>query len=237
MWRFIILVRRAENCTVDQFKAAWLDVVAPQVVARAGEAGPVARASINMPPPQVDPRISAMVPQLSDGMVELWFDQLQMAHATLAKLADGEFVGAREVIDQGRSLSWLAQVRPVKPDEGTTVTFTSGGEVKDSSGLDEARRYWGEEHPRVARTAPEVWGLLSKYTQFHGEAPVEMPGFFAPPRFVPMCADMGFAKQDDFVQMYTCEQYRTIGRPDEKKFSVPAHAYSFLTGERRLAAG
>jgi hypothetical protein len=57
----------------------------------------------------------------------------------------------------------------------------------------------------------------------------EIPDWLARGRFVPMCAEMGFVEQQDFVRNYSCEQYRTIVRPDEEKFSRPGEMLAFVS--------
>jgi hypothetical protein len=48
-----------------------------------------------------------------------------------------------------------------------------------------------------------------------------------------MAADVGFESAEDFVTAYSHEQYRSIVRPDEMKFSKPGDMFAFATMDQR----
>jgi hypothetical protein len=65
------------------------------------------------------------------------------------------------------------------------------------------------------------------YSQIHGR---RVPGL---PLYRPMAADVGFESAEDFVTAYSHEQYRSIVRPDEMKFSKPEDMFAFATMDQR----
>jgi hypothetical protein len=69
--------------------------------------------------------------------------------------------------------------------------------------------------------------------QFHGRetSGLDIGTSLAIARFVPMCADMGFAQQQDFLTTYTNDEYLRIVRPDEEKFSRPGEMLAFVGEE------
>ena len=140
-------------------------------------------------------------------------------------------------IDTPRSVVWLAQAFPIKPEAGRSrVKFLAGGDAAEGWAIEDAQAYWRDVHPIVARTAPSVWEPLTRYVQFHGSA---VPAGAAKSvlgmwRRVPMCAEMGFADERDFIANYSNDQYHAIVRPDEERFSRPGEALAFVSGEERI---
>lgn len=239
MWRQAVLVVRDPGCAPDAFRAGWLDRLGP-AVATAGRGRPgLRRLLASLPPEAVDPAVAAVFPPMFDGLLELWFDAPGDAVDALGALSgDAGLRGLAEgLVEAGRGVAWLARAVAVKPGDGAVgAKFLAGGDVAEGMTLEAAHRYWAEEHPRVARTAPEVWDRLASYTQFHGTpAPVpSLRGWLARERFVPMCSDMGFARQSDFIALYTSAQYRTIVRPDEERFSRPGEMLAFIGGRETV---
>src|SRR3546814_4597975 len=103
---------------------------------------------------------------------------------------------------------------------GTGIKFLAGGDVAEGWTVEDAQRYWHDKHPVLARTVPEMWERLTRYTQFHGHkvSGLELGNWLAVARFVPMCSDMGLETQQSFIDAYTSEPYLRIIRPAEEKF-------------------
>jgi hypothetical protein len=197
------------------------------------------RLVIDRSPASLDPEVAGLFPPLFDALLEFWFDDAENAAAVMAKLDRDSAVrdAAEAVVDAERSVLWLAQVFPIKCEEGRSrVKFLAGGDAAEGWSIEGAQRYWREVHPAVARTAPTVWEPLTRYVQFHG-SPVP-DGVGASPlgrwRRVPMCAEMGFADERDFVTNYSNAEYLSIVRPDEEKFSRPGEMLAFVSGEERV---
>jgi hypothetical protein len=76
---------------------------------------------------------------------------------------------ADAIVDRARSVTWLAEVFPIKPERGLSrVKFLAGGDAAEGWDVVDAQAYWRDVHPVVARTAPSVWEPLTRYVQFHG---------------------------------------------------------------------
>src|SRR3546814_5371543 len=104
---------------------------------------------------------------------------------------------------------------------------------------EDAQRYWHDKHPVLARTVPEMWERLTRYTQFHVHkvSGLELGNWLAVARFVPMCSDMGLETQQSFIDANKSESYLRIIRQDEEKFSRPGTMLAFVSGEERELIG
>lgn len=199
------------------------------------------RMVVDRAPDGLSPEAARLFPPLFDAMIEFWFEDADDAGAVMAGIAGDLAVrsAAEAAIDDERSILWLAQAFPIKREEGRSrVKFLAGGDAAEGWNVGEAQRYWRDVHPDVARKAPTVWEPLTRYVQFHGR---DIPaGASATPlgrwRQVPMCAEMGFADDRDFVANYSSEEYRRVVRPDEEKFSRPGEMLAFVSGEERVVA-
>lgn len=238
MWRVAILVRKLTDIPMEKFESRWRGAIAPAIADAAARAGSVARVVLNIPPAHLGDDLRSVFPPAYDGLLELWFATPEGAEATMRAIADDGTAAklARPVIDAERSVTWLALAFPTKPEDGSTVKFLAGGEVAEGVELEEAQAYWRDVHPVVAQTAPQVWEPLTRYTQFHGKPDHVLASidWLAKGRFVPLCSDMGFARTDDFLGVYSSEQYSRIVRPDEEKFSRPGEMLSYISGEERV---
>jgi len=199
----------------------------------------LARLVVDRSPISLAPEVAELFPPLFDALIQFWFDGSEGAAAVMARLDGDPAVrdAAEIVIDRERSLLWLAQVFPIKREEGRSrVKFLAGGDAAEGWSMEKAQRYWRDVHPVVARTAPTVWEPLTRYVQFHGVAVPAGVGTSSLGRWrlVPMCAEMGFADARDFVAAYSNEEYRSIVRPDEEKFSRPGEMLAFVSGEERV---
>jgi len=197
------------------------------------------RVVVDRQPDQLSPEVAGLFPPLFDAMIEFWFEDADGAGAVTAHIAGDPVVqsAAEALVDSERSILWLAQVFPIKREEGRSrVKFLAGGDAAEGWDVGEAQRYWRDVHPAVARTAPTVWEPLTRYVQFHGSGiPVGAgPTPLGRWRQVPMCAEMGFADVRDFIASYSSEEYRTVVRPDEEKFSRPGEMLAFVSGEERV---
>lgn len=243
MWRATVLLKKSGGVSLQAFQQQWLDRIAPAIASAAAVDGLAVKAIVNVAPATISDALRSVFPPAFDGLLELWFGALSSAVAGLELLRNNVSLRdlAKPVIDGAGGVVWLAQAFPIKPESGTAVKFLAGGDVAEGVPLDEAQAYYRDQHPRVARTAPDVWGPLTRYTQFHGQPSPVAPTieWLATGRFVPMCSDMGFAEIGDFLKVYGSDQYARIVRPDEEKFSRPGEMLSFISTEERVlfAAG
>lgn len=240
MWRVTALIRQRADVSQDTFTRTWLDVVAPAIGAKAQGDSRVRRVIVNVAPESLPDTLRDVFPPAFDGLIEFWFDTAEDAVSAMREIgADADLRALAEpIIDGAKGAAWLAKVVPSKLEQGSTVKFLAGGDVAEGVALEDAHRYWAEEHPRVAQTAPDVWSRLMRYTQFHGkpEPKLDIGEWLAKARFVPLCSDMGFSRIDEFLKLYSCDQYTRIVRPDEIKFSRPGEALSFISREERVLA-
>lgn len=241
MWRVTALVRQAAGLDPELFSNRWIDELAPAIAAGAARSGIVRRVVVNVAPAEIDAKVAAVFPPPYDGLIEFWFDSAEDAVEGMRLLSQDEKLAgmAEGIVDGEKGVAWLAEVVPSKPEQGSAFKFLAAGDVAEGVTLEEAHKYWAETHPVVAQTAPQVWDRLTRYTQFHGKQTprLDMGRWLATARFVPMCSDMGFARQGDFIDLYTSEQYGSIVRPDEIKFSRPGEALSFISAEERVLFG
>lgn len=235
LWRVSALVHRREGAAKD-----WLDdALIPALAAALKDEAGLVRLMVDRPPRRLDPVVAGMFPPLFDALIELWFAAAADAAAAMARLdVDRAFAAIAETaIDPARSVMWLAQAFPIKPEAGRSrVKFLAGGDVAEGWSIEAAQAYWRDVHPEVARTAPSVWEPLTRYVQFHGSAvPAGATrGALGIWRQVPMCAEMGFADERDFIANYSNAEYHAIVRPDEERFSRPGEALAFVCGEERV---
>ncbi len=235
LWRISVLVRRRDGTAEN-----WLDEALIRALATSlqGETGLV-RLVVDRPPQRLDPIVAGIFPPLFDALIELWFAFAAEAVASMARLdADPALAAVTgTVIDTALSVLWLAQAFPIKPEAGRSrVKLLAGGDVAEGWSIEAAQAYWRDVHPAVARTAPSVWGPLTRYVQFHGGA---VPAGASQSvlgrwRQVPLCAEMGFAEERDFIASYSNAEYHAIVRPDEERFSRPGEALAFVSGEERV---
>jgi hypothetical protein len=189
-----------------------------------------------LPPAQVDVEIAKVFLVRFDALLEFWFDAAADAVAVVNAVARDPQVlaSAAQTLDGTAGVAWLAEAFPKKPESGKTrIKFLAGGNVAEGWTVADAQKYWSETHPVIAQTAPKVWGPLTRYVQFHGRetSGLDIGTSLAIARFVPMCADMGFAQQQDFLTTYTNDEYLRIVRPDEEKFSRPGEMLAFVGEE------
>ncbi len=237
MYRITALVRRKEGLNDNVFSSRWFDVLAPAISTFLRKDESLRRLVVNVAPDKLDDEVAKIFPPPFDGLIEFWFGDADEAIKSMKELSSNEELCAiaEGIVDGPAGVAWLAKVVPSKPEQGSNIKFLAAGDVAEGMSLADAHAYWKDVHPVVARTAPKVWNKLTRYTQFHG---VQMPkleigGWLAKARFVPMCSDMGFARQRDFVDVYTSDEYVSIVRPDEEKFSRPGEMLSFISAEER----
>jgi hypothetical protein len=235
-WRVTALVRRRAGIEAASFTDRLAQSLAPAVADVLGED---ARLVVDRRPAALDPAIGGLFPPLLDGLLGLWFaDEAQVAPVMnrLSRDADARRIAA-DIIDPDGGALWLAEVFPIKPEQGASrIKFLAAGDAAEGWTVADAQRYWRDVHPVVARTAPMVWEPLTRYVQFHGwPAPkgVERDPWLGVWKQVPLCAEMGFAREQDFVRNYSNEQFRTIIRPDEEKFSRPGEMLAFVSDQER----
>jgi len=234
MWRLTALLKCKEGVTRDAFAVRWKDLLGPLIVAGSGEC--LRKLIVNPPPENIRSEINAMSGDRFDLMIEFWFANSGGAVETLVGMGQNPQVvsAAAKFVDPGSGVAWLSEVKPSKPENGGTgVKFTVAGQVADGWSIEDAQKYWETEHPRLARSVPQVWEPLTRYTQFHGRrtTPLQLESWLAVERFVPMCADVCVASQEDLVKHFTNEAYLTIIRPDEQKFGKPGEMLAFLSSD------
>jgi hypothetical protein len=239
LWRVSALLKRRDGVDGAAFADRLISDLVPAMTDALDRAKIACRVVVDLPPVDLDPTVRGLFPPLFDGLVGFWFDDAaQVGTAMQAILASADAARiAAGLIDASASVVWLAEVFPVKREEGRSrVKFLAGGDVADGWAIEDAQRYWRDVHPVVAQTAPTVWGPLTRYVQFHGgvvPAGIDGSSWLGRWRRVPMCAEMGFADARDFITNYSNDEYQRIVRPDEEKFSRPGEMLAFVTGEQR----
>jgi hypothetical protein len=234
MWRLLALTARNPDIARSDFAPALLHTLAPAIAAAPAAGKGLERLVIKLAPGEVSAAVAEIFPARFDALLEFWFADGAAAVTTLNGLSRDSRVlaSAAHLLQADRGVAWLAEVFAKKLELGRTrIKFLAGGQQAEGWTVARAQAYWSEVHPQVAQTAPLVWEPLTRYTQFHGrEAPgLDIGTWLAVPRFVPMCAEMGFAQERDFLSTYTNEQYLSIVRPDEEKFSRPGEMLSFVS--------
>ncbi len=230
LWRVTALLIRQAELDPQTFADRLRDELAPAILAVCAPRHLI----VDRRPAQLAPEVAGMFPPLFDGLLGLWFTSADEAAAAMARITADRTVAdaSAGLIDQARSVVWLAEVFPIKPERGaSTVKFLAGGDAAEGWAVADAQAYWRDVHPVIAQTAPTVWGPLTRYVQFHG-APVPAglgTGPLGTWRRVPMCAEMGFADAADFVTNYSNAEYLAIVRPDEEKFSRPGEMLAFVS--------
>lgn len=242
MWRLTILLVRDAAVVAETFTPRLLEAFVPALQDAIGGDPRLRRLIANIRPDDLEPAVAAMFPPRFDGLLELWFETQADAAAVSRLLAGSDAcrAAAQGLIDGASGVAWLAEVFPIKAEIGVTrIKFMAGGDVAPGWAVDAAQRYWRDVHPVVAQTVPSVWSRLARYVQFHGcDAPELAVGdWLAQLRFVPLCADMGFARAEDFLLTYTSDDYLRVVRPDEEKFSRPGEMLAFVSGEERDLLG
>jgi hypothetical protein len=169
------------------------------------------------------------LPNMYDASTEFWFDEEKAAGNALALLTQDEelIASAARYVATEKTVAWMGEYLPKLHIDGVKLKLTVTGDVADGYTIAEALRYWSDVHPMVARTAQEFWGYLRLYAQIHGRA---VPGLNL---YRPMAADVGFESAEDFVTAYSHQQYLSIVRPDEIKFSKPRDILAFATMDQR----
>lgn len=237
LWRVSILPR----CRMAGCGGLILDDLGPLLAALINRLGLPVRLVVNALPASVNPDLSGLFPPLYDGLIELWSAKpqtaIEAANAAQADRAVAE--AAAPLIDAGATPIWLAQVYPIIPEAGhSRVKFLAAGDVAEGWTIEEAQRYWREVHPVVFQSARPDRELVMRYVQFHG-APVPNDARSGPLgtwRRVPMCAEMGFENETDFIANYSDEKYQTIVRPDEEKFARPGEMLATISRSERVLA-
>jgi hypothetical protein len=242
MWRLTILLGRDAAVASEAFMPRLLEAFVPAVLGAIGDDLRLRRLIANIRPDDLEPAVAAMFPPRFDGLLELWFETQADAEAVSRLLAGSDAcrAAAQGLIDGANGIAWLAEVFPIKAEIGVTrIKFMAGGDVALGWAVDAAQRYWRDVHPGVAQTVPSVWARLARYVQFHGrDAPdLAVGDWLARVRFVPMCADMGFARAEDFLLTYGSADYLRVIRPDEEKFSRPGEMLAFVSGDERDLLG
>jgi hypothetical protein len=169
------------------------------------------------------------LPNAFDASAEFWFDDEHAAGLGLALLTQDKELMASEAryVATERTVAWMGEYLPKLQMDGVRLKLTVTGDVADGCSIPEALLYWSDVHPEVARTAREFWAYLRLYSQIHGRRVLGLP------QYRPMAADVGFESAEDFVTAYSHEQYRSIVRPDEMKFSKPEDMFAFATMDQR----
>lgn len=236
-WRVSAMLRRRPDLDAREAAAEIRATLAPAIARALGNDDRLLRLVVERAPDRVEPAIAGLFPPLHDGLVHLHFGSAADAGAGLRVLGRNDAVRtiAQGLIDRQRSTVWLARVFALKPGTGTSgIRFVAGGDIADGWDMAAAQAYWRDVHPEVAQTAAGVWESLTRYVQFHGvpvepDAPADTP--LGSWRCVAMCAEMGFARPQDFIATYSSPGYLAIVRPDEEKFSRPGEMLAFICGE------
>lgn len=217
---------------IDFLKSTWGD----SVLHAKSLSGRLNEINIYLPLDFSGTTLEDFFPPCFDAMIELMFAELDDAVITTEQLNPVNGLPIlSDYLDQADSAAWLGEVLPKKPDEfgKTRVRMTVAGHVIDGMPEEDAQKYWSEVHPVVAQTAPLTWDRLTFYRQVHGRrTPIMESQSWIPYRYFPMCADLGATSVEELLAAYDNEEYLTIVRPDEKKFSKPEEMLTFITREK-----
>jgi len=235
LWRVSVLVR----CRVPGEGNAVVDSLGEKLAALVRARDLPVRLVVNALPAAVSPDLTSLFPPLYDGLLEFWSAAPNVAvDAVNAAQSDPDIAAtAAERIDAKNTPIWLAQTFAIVPETGVSrVKFLAAGDVAEGMTIEDAQRYWREVHPVVFRSARPERDLLMRYVQFHG-APVPetaRSGALGTWRRVPLCAEMGFENEADFITNYSDEKHLTIVRPDEEKFARPGEMLATISSSERV---
>jgi hypothetical protein len=239
LWRVSVLLRGRKAGTGE----AIVETIGPELVNLISAHRLPVRLVMNALPQSLNPDLTSLFPPLYDGLIEFWSADAQDAvEAVNLAHADPKISAmATQLIDAAATPIWLAEAVAIIPEAGhSNVKFLAAGDVAEGWSVEDAQRYWREVHPVVFRSARPERELMMRYVQFHG-APVPAtarPGAIGTWRRVPMCAEMGFENEVDFITNYSDEKYQTIVRPDEEKFARPGEMLATISrSENMLTSG
>lgn len=237
MWRITAFLKRSANIDREPFLSHLKDVWAPAITSQAGHKNVLKKLFINLPMDLTGTALEEVFPPHFDALIELYYDDYDSALQGLSSLSQ-PVANARldSWVDQSASSAFLGDVRPKKPEDraATGVRMTVAGQVVDGMTVEDAQHYWNDVHPVVAQRAPDTWSRLTLYTQVHGRkiSGEGLAEWLCPYQFFPMCADMGATSIDEMLIAYGNDQYMSIVRPDEQKFSKPAEMLTFVTDRK-----
>jgi hypothetical protein len=226
MWRLTVLTVRNGGLSDSQFRQQIIEGLAPAIADAGRGDARLRRFVVTLPPAQVDVEIAKVFLARFDALLEFWFDTSDDAVQVMNAVSRAPRVlaSAAQTLDGANGVAWLAEVFPKKPESGKTrIKFLAGGNVAEGWKVADAQKYWSEMHPVIAQTAPKVWGPLTRYVQFHGRdvSGLDIGESLAVARFVPLCADMGFAQQQDFLTTYTNDDMSASSAPMKKNSRGP----------------
>lgn len=239
MWRLTAFLAKQPTTSTDDF----IDLInqrwAPAIVEADSQQNLIQRLIIYLPKDLSGTPIESLFPATFDILVEIWFDSFDHAMSAIEHFDSAtQTIQPAALMNQQVSIGFLGEVLPKKMNSAdeTGVRMTVAGNVIDGMSITHAQKYWSENHPVVAQTAPQTWNRLTLYRQVHGH---QIDGsllnsWICPYQFYPMCADMGAKDLDELLKAYDNDEYMSIVRPDEKKFSKPEDMLTFVTDRRRV---
>jgi hypothetical protein len=227
MWRVTQLLTRAPTLSRDEMMRGLADEHMPRLLQQAALRSPHLERAILCAAYEAP---GSNIPVMFDASMELWFDSEDAAGQALAFLTTLDPVltaSAARFVSSEKCVAWMGEYFERLKRDRVRLRLIVSGDIADGCTVEDALRYWADVHPVVAQTAPAFWAYLQLYAQVHGR---RVPGVNA---YRPMAADVGFASVEDFVSAYAHEQYLSIVRPDEIKFSKPGDMLAFATTDQR----
>jgi uncharacterized protein (TIGR02118 family) len=229
-WKLLSFLKRRQDLTAEQFIAYWRDVHAPLMQEQSNFWRHVRRYIQNYAISGSDSPIG--LPDTHNGVSELWFDSPEELRAAFSE-PDFEVLraDAREFVDLGGVISWVAEFVYVKDPGPTDIKLFAAGHASPGLTRLQSQTYWHDQHTRVlAQDAPDVWRLMASYNQSHTRQLDDLPLSTIIDDY-DFCAEVGMDSIQAMHELFTHEDYLTIVRPDELRFASVHDSLACATRE------
>ena len=227
MWRITMLMKAAPGIGRQRAFQGMLDDYTRLLVSHLSLARPYLRRIVISCAAETP---GSGLPDVFDASAEFYLDDEAAAGETLVVLTeDKQLVAAvSRYCDWSSMVAWMGEYIVKLQLQEANIRLTVTGDIADGCTVEQALEYWSNVHPVVAQKARRFWNYLRLYAQIHGR---KVPGTQL---YRPMAAEVGFEDLDDLITAYSHEQYLSIVRPDEMKFSKPGEMYAIATVDRRM---
>lgn len=217
-WKLISFIRRRADLSAAEFMAAWRDLHVAPIADRRGFWRHVRRYVQNRA--LTGGRAPLGLPAEYDGVAELWFDGVDDLRATVVDPSFGAAEAkALELIDTRTSVSWVAEVTPVKGIGQTNIKLFAAGHARAGLTRSQAQAYWRDKHPGVlAQEAPACWRMIERYDQAHTRSVGGLHMQTLTDRY-DFCAEVGMDSVEAMQELFTRPDYLSIVRADELRFA------------------
>jgi len=233
MWKVLTFLRRNPVMTPDEFVRYWHDVHAPLMQQQEDFWRHVRKYVQNS---TLEPEAHVDGPDAYDGVSELWFDS---ADELRAAFDEPGFAIVREdaknFVALSGSMSWAAEVVPIKDPGPTAIKIFAAGRVKEGLAREEAQEYWRDEHSRLAeREAPVLWSMIPRSVQNHTRH-VEGLALETLTDKYDFAAEVGCDSVEAMQDAFARPEYMEIIRPDELRFASADDTLRVVTREALLS--